>query len=275
MPEFQIIGARDVEPASLHAAFTAAFADYLIGPFETSLDQWPQFLARQCIDLDLSRVALQQGRPLAFCLSAPRTDLGRWRLGTMGALPAARGSGAAPALLDDWLARARDAGMDAVELECFAQNTRALRLYQGRGFEVIDELHGYAGRLTTAAATAPDAVALPQAYAWLDAQAAQLPLQVSPPSLRALPVRLQAWRGPQAQLVFSEGPGPRITVHSLVDVGREQGGARDLVASLQARYADHELHVPPLQRPGLGGAALLQLGLKRLPLHQLWMRRTL
>jgi len=140
----RLLSAADLTPADLHAAFGAAFADYLIGPFSLPLAAWPGFLARQGVDLTLSRAALDgEGRILAFCLVAPRPALGRWRLGTMGALPAARGSGAAPALLDDFIARAAAAGQGAVELEVFAQNARALRLYQGRGFAPLHELHGY------------------------------------------------------------------------------------------------------------------------------------
>lgn len=222
MSSFEIVAAGDLEPARLHAAFTAAFADYLIGPFELAPAQWPQFLARQGVELGESRVAVQRGEPIAFCLAAPRPEVDSWRLGTMGALPAARGSGAAPALLDDFVARAQAAGVRSVELECFAQNTRALRLYEGRGFQQVDALHGWrhAGGTAIGSTDIPGPIALPDAFDWLDACAAAgitLPLQVTPRSLRALPVTLQVWRRGHAQLVLSEGADARIQVHSLVD----------------------------------------------------------
>lgn len=280
MSSFEIVAAEEIAPARLHAAFTAAFADYLIGPFQLPLAQWPQFLARQGVDLGPSRVALDRGEPIAFCLAAPRPEYGSWRLGTMGARPAARGSGAAPALLDDFVARAQAAGVASVELECFAQNPRALRLYEGRGFRVVDALHGYqhAGSATTEAADTPVQVDLPEAFAWLDAcreAGCHLPLQVTPRSLRALPVQLQAWRRGHAQLVFSQATDGRVQVHSLVDRRPTQEDARALGAALLARYPNGSVHVPQLQRQAVGGAALENLGFERLPLHQLWLRRPL
>ncbi|NUR22294.1 GNAT family N-acetyltransferase, partial [Frateuria sp.] len=190
MSSFALVPADAVEPARLHAAFTQAFADYLIGPFELALAQWPQFLARQGVNLALSRVAMNGNEPLAFCLAAPRPEVRSWRLGTMGAVPAARGSGAAPVLLGDFTVRAKAAGMACVELECFAQNTRAVRLYEGRGFATVDTLHGYeraASPVAQAAPSAPTAIALEDAFDWLDEclqSGCELPLQVTARALR-------------------------------------------------------------------------------------------
>lgn len=270
-----LVPAATLPPAQLHQAFRQAFADYLIGPFELPLTQWPQFLARQGADLALSRAALRDGAVLAFALVAPRA--GRWRLATMGALPAARGSGAAPALLDDVLARAHAAGQPAVELEVFAQNERALRLYRGRGFAAVHELHGYEGTAAPGAAAPPDGaspeVTLASAFAWLDEAAAQigdLPLQVTPASLSAT-VGLQAWRRGTAQLVFGADAQGRTVVHSLVDRHPAQAEAEVLVRTLLARHGAAGVRVPALQRADLGGEALRRAGLRVQPLHQLLM----
>jgi ribosomal protein S18 acetylase RimI-like enzyme len=281
MSGFDLVGADALDPARLHAAFTAAFADYLIGPFRLPLAQWPQFLARQGVALHASRVALRGGEPVAFCLAAPRPEDDSWRLGTMGALPAARGSGAAPALLDDFLARAQAAGAGTAELECFAQNTRALRLYQGRGFRIFDTLYGHR-RAPDGPTFEPtdDAMdtSLREAFDWLDASRAAgcpLPLQVTPRSLRTLPVELPAWRRGDARLLFSIGAEDRIDVHALVDRAPAQDDARALVSELLARHPRRAVHVPQLQRPAIGGTALDSLGFERLPLHQLWLQRPL
>ncbi|WP_374563830.1 N-acetyltransferase family protein [Ideonella sp.] len=282
-----LVAATERSPADWHAAFTAAFADYLIGPFNLTLAQWPAFLARQGVDLALSRAAVVDGALVAFALVAPRPVRGRWRLGTMGALPAARGSGAAPALLDDFIARARQAGVRTLELEVFAANERALRLYQGRGFETIHPLRGHERAPGPAAGEAPpvQAVTLDEAWAWLDAadaRIADLPLQVTSQVLRvaaaAAPAGapLQAWRDGDAQLVFAEQPAQQaVAVHSLVDLDPAQPGALALAQALAARHPGHTLRVPALQRPDLGGDALQRAGFAPQALHQWLMRRAL
>ncbi|HEY0884676.1 MAG TPA: GNAT family N-acetyltransferase [Ramlibacter sp.] len=283
MPDFILAPADAVDPADLHAAFVAAFADYLPGPFEVALGQWPAFLARQCVHLPASRVAVAGGIVQSFALVAPRPDRRHWRLGTMGAVPAARGTGAAPALLDDFIARARAAGQAQAELECFAQNERGVRLYRSRSFETVHELHGYGGMphvlagSDAAADASVEAVPLDDAFAWLERAGREcdgLPLQVTPPSLRALPVALQAWRHGRAQVIASDG-ADRLVIHSLVDLEPTQTSAERLVAHLMRRAAGSTVFVPQLQREDLGGRALARCGLQRLPLHQLLMRRPL
>lgn len=281
MSELKLVPADAIAPATLHAAFAAAFSDYLLGPFNLSLAQWPAFLGRQAADLTLSRAALRGDRLLAFALVAPRPEIGHWRLATMGAVPEARGSGAAPALLDDLIARAAAAGMRGVELECFAQNERAQRLYRSRGFDAIHPLHGYARAASAAAGETPAdpnirIVDLPAAFAWLDRcslELGDLPLQVTPVSLRAQPVALQAWQLGAAQLVFSVNGADSVAIQSLVDSDAKQADAQALAARLLREYPQHRVIVPQLQRPDLGGEALERLGFERQPLHQLLMQR--
>lgn len=283
-PSFTFVRGDEVAPELLHATFTRAFADYLIGPFQIPLEQWPMFLARQGVDLALSRVALTDtGGPLAFAFIATRPVAGRWRLATMGALPAARGTGAAPALLDDVVARAAAAGMRAVELEVFAQNDRARRLYEGRGFQVLHELFGYQAEPGTipSAATAPSddaphAVEMPEALAWLEnaeRRLPDLPLQVTATTIRH-GVDYRAWRSASGdgQIVFSL-PDETVMVHSLI--APAVADARALVQALVAVYPERKLRVPQLLREHLGGSELRALGATPLPLHQLLMLRPL
>ena len=274
-PDFDFVAADALPADALHAAFGAAFSDYLIGPFTLGLQQWPTFLGRQAVDLSLSRVAMRDGAILAFAFVAARQDVAAWRLATMGALPQARGSGAAPALLDDFMARAREANRQFVELECFEQNERALRLYRGRGFEVISPLYGYSHAAHgDAAGTAAATVSLESAFDWLENVARErgdLPLQVTPVSLRALPVKLQALRLGSAQLVYSENAQGLVTFNSLVDRDAAQRDAAALVRG----FAGRQVSVPQLQRPDVGGEALERSGFGRLALNQVMMRQSL
>ncbi|QDL53232.1 GNAT family N-acetyltransferase [Rhodoferax aquaticus] len=279
--------ASDIDPAQLHAALVQAFADYLIGPFDMPLAQWPHFLARQCIDLSLSRVILRDNDVLAFAFVAPRAAMGVWRLAAMGAVPAARGTGAAQRLLNDLIQRAAHAGMTAVELEVFAQNTRALRLYESHGFQALHDLHGYHAQpwsqaplslpSPTSGAFAP--LALEEAYAWI-AQAQltglnDLPLQVTPPVLAANPLQLQAWKLGRALLVFTLPDEVKVQILSLIDRNPAQHDAYQLALQLRSSFPERACFVHELQRSDVGGDALARAGFECQALHQLLMRRSI
>jgi len=261
----------------------AAFADYLVGPFEVPFAQWTNFLERQGVDLSLSRVAVVDGRIAAFAFAAPRPESRRWRLAGMGALPEARGIGAAPALLDDFIARGQAAGLAAVELECFERNERAIRLYRSRAFETRHRLNGWSW---PAQATATELASLPvrpvnreAAMDWLDDIARRipdLPLQTTAASLRGSPRPLQAGQAGEAQLVFSlagEAADAPVTVHSLIDPEPGQPGALALARALPARHPGRSITVPALQRVDLGGAALETCGFVLAAFHQWLMVR--
>ena len=262
--------------AALREAFDAAFADYLIGPPSLGAADWPAFLQRQGVALDASRVALAEGRPVAFALVGRRGA--RSRLATMGVVPAARGSGVAQCLLDRVLDEARKRGDASFELEVFAQNPRAVALYRSRGFESVAELHGYerAPGAAAAPAEAPDETSLTDASERLRAlPAGLLPYQVSAEALAASAAPLVAWRHGGAQLVFERRGEALVAVASLVDRSESQADARLLARALAAAHPEATLRVPQLQRPELGGRALEAEGWRRLELHQLLMRRAL
>lgn len=260
---------------ALREAFNAAFADYLIGPPNLRAQDWALFLRRQGVDLARSLAIAEGGRVMAFALVG-RTGAGAGeRVATMGAIPAARGTGAAPRLLDQVLAEARARGAGHVELEVFARNPRAVALYRSRGFEPVAELHGW--QRAAGEGEPPDeearAVPLDEALAALEALAFDgLPFQTSAASARAALPPLQAWRSGSALLLASLRDATQIGVLSLVDRAPAQDDARRLARTLAARHPGAVLKVPQLLRDDLGGRALAAEGWQRHPLHQLLMR---
>ena len=276
MTDFTITRADGFAPADLHAANLAAFSDYVAGPIQMTLDQWPSFVGRQGMDVARSRVAVRDGAIIAFALVCPRPESGRWRLAGMGALPAARGTGAAPALLDDFLARAKAEDVVHAELECFAANERALRLYRSRGFDVVCALNAW--KAPDDSAPARDtrdvhAVDRDTAFAWLDEanrRIAWLPFQNTGRSLGAQPRPLTFWRCGKAQLVFSAVEGTQTLVHSLVDLDPGLRDAETLGHALRAAHPG--AFAPPIFRDDLGGEALARAGFVPHGLNQVLMR---
>lgn len=271
--------AADCAEAALVDAFNDAFADYLIGPPRLAPGQWPGFLRRQGVALADSRVVRDAGgRVLGFALVGRHGW--RLRLATLALRPAARGRGMAQALLDGVLDAARRGGAaEAVELEVFAQNARAVALYRSRGFATVAELRGYErapGAAVAGAAAGVQPVPLEAALAWLrdPAREALLAMQTSAAALAAHAGSLVAWRsGEQAQLVWSvNASGSQVQVASLVDMSAGQAGARTLARALAQAYPQATLRVPQLQRPELGGDALEAEGWQRLALQQ-WLMR--
>lgn len=279
MMAIEVSPATDFAAADLHAANLAAFADYIAGPMHLPFDQWPSLIARQGIDLARSRVAVRAGAIASYAYACPRPDVGRWRLAIMGALPAARGTGAAPALIDDFLARAKAEGMAHAELECFAANERALRLYRSRGFEVVCALNGWKAPDASAPAGVPRevlAVAREAAFAWLDDAVHDvpwLPYQSTSRCLAAQVRPLTSWRCGSAQLVFSAVEGTQTVVHSIIDRDADMADAEVLARALAAAHPG--TFAPPIFRDDLGGDGFAQAGWVPHDLNQVLMRRVL
>ena len=276
-----MVAADALPEAELHAATVAAFADYLVGPFQMTLEQFASFVGRQGIDLARSRVAMHGGSIGAFAFVCPRPEVGRWRLAVMGALPVARGTGAAPALLDDFIARARADGLPWVELECFSENERALRLYRSRGFEVVSRLNGWKlpdGTAASAGALAPDvrAVDRASALAWLADTDQRLPWLPFPNGDRCMAAQVRPltfWQCGSAQLVFSVVEGTPTQIHSLIDRDPALRDAEVLARAVAAAHA--EAFAPPILRDELGGAALPRAGFVPQGMSQVLMKRSL
>lgn len=282
-PPLAIVATDQIAPEALHAAFCRAFSDYVAGPVALTPEQWAGFLLRQGVDLALGRGLVDAfcGAVHAFALVAPRPRIARWRLAAMGAVPESRGSGGAAALQDDVVQRAQALGLRAVELEVFAHNERAVRLYQRHGFCARQVLQGWRIRGEAVEAVPPPAAharTRQQALAWLgevERHIADVPLQVSAPVVATIPEPCTAWQHGSAQVVFTGDRAAGLIVRSLIDRNPSQRDAEVLVRSLLAAHPGTPIHVPALQRPDLGGEALQRCGFECEPLSQWLMRRDL
>jgi hypothetical protein len=186
----------------------------------------------------------------AFALVMER-DRASWRIAVMGARPDLRGSGLAPRLLDETLDDARSLGLSSVELEVFAQNERAYRLYVSRGMKPVSSLFGYeapAGSLGFDVPAQP--VTLDEARLRAEeierAAAILLPWQVGPAAISRLPGTAQCWQHGTGQLVFSEMTR-LIHIQSLLDSSTDYRCAAKLLSALRTAFPEAVLRAPPLQ----------------------------
>jgi len=273
-----VLPAHAVSPIATCDAFNVSFSDYLISFPKLDEDGWRTFVRRQGIDLSLSSVACRDDKVVAFAMVTPR-PFGRTRIAVMGARPDERGSGAAARLLDREVAASAARGDRWIELEAFAQNERAVRLYRSRGFEVVAELYGYAAAPGTGMApdVAARTVSVEDASRWVTAfdeeRPAWLPWQAGGEAIVAAVDCLEVERLGAAQLVIRKPDAETAVVASLIDRDDAQGDATRLLGRLRQRYPDRTLRAPQLQRRDGAARAFEAAGWTREPLFQFFMRR--
>jgi ribosomal protein S18 acetylase RimI-like enzyme len=136
--QLQIRPARESDAASANDAVNAIAAEkwYLATVEGFSKEQTRAFL-KQVVDGNLPQVlAVVQDQVVGFCDVIPHTAKGFTHVGRlgMGVRSGWRRQGVGHRLLDGCLCLARNAGIEKVELEVFADNVVAVRLYESFGF---------------------------------------------------------------------------------------------------------------------------------------------
>jgi ribosomal protein S18 acetylase RimI-like enzyme len=274
---FTVVRAAAVSAAALCDAYNAAFADYVV-TFPT-LDEsaWRAIAQQEGVDLQLSIAARRGDTVMAFGLVAPRGG-GISRIATMGARPEARGTGAAPRLLDQLLVEARARGDVSAELEVIAQNERAFRLYRSRGFLPVVTLCGFettGGRGCDAAIVeVPREDGARWATAFEREERTPLAWQTTGGAIARAPTTQRIWRLAEAQATWLES-ADTITVKSLLDRDARYADATRLLGALAYRFPTHKLRGPQIHREAGPADAFERAGWTRSPLYQYLMRRQL
>lgn len=278
-----VVPAAGFSHDALAECFTLSFDGYIAGSMKLDAAMLPRFLARQGADLALSRCVTIDG--VLMGLGFIGAYAGRRRVGGMGVRPEARGTGAARMLMARLIDDAKAAGADALELEVFSQNLRAVRLYRSLGFAEGVALRGFSREAGAPVpqlpallreGAPPQPVSLADAAEWLMAHGrADLPYQASAHALRHVDASARAWRLGSALLVFSVGGPELVTIQVLFDADPRQLDAQRLLAALVQAHASHAMRVPQLMREDCAGQALRNTGFKPLDLHQIQMRLAL
>jgi ribosomal protein S18 acetylase RimI-like enzyme len=271
---FDVVRAATLPAEALCDAFNAAFANYVVTFPTLDVDAWRATLVRQGCDLSLSLAVCREAQVMAFSLITSRGG-GITRIATMGARPEARGSGVAGALLEQALGEARGRGDALAELEVFAQNERAFRLYRSRGFQPVCTLAGFEANGLAGHDAPVDDVSREDGIAWAQAferdERGALPWQVSAGAIAAAPAAQLIWRHGGAQMSWLESAGT-ITVTSTLDRDAAYADAARLLGALAHRFPKHKLRAPQLQREVGSADAFERAGWTRSPLFQYLMR---
>jgi GNAT superfamily N-acetyltransferase len=117
--------------------FTRSYQGYVV-PFAVD-EMFLGFMVKTFdLDLDASRVALEDGEPVGLANLGVR-ERQAW-IGGVGVVPAARRRGIARQLMEALHDEARRLGVLEVRLEVIEQNEGAYRLYLDLGYEVVREV---------------------------------------------------------------------------------------------------------------------------------------
>lgn len=275
---FETLAADLVSVDAIRDCLNESFSDYLIKFPTFDHTAWLLFLQRQGCDLALSRVGVRDDVVIAFSL-VTRRSVDVWRIAVMGARPAARGTGIAPRLLDETIASAARHDVRSVELEAFAQNERAVRLYRSRGMSPTCALYGFDGVIGIVAALHDvREVSIEVGARWAIAMeretGQELPWQVCGDAILRLPGEPTCWRLDEAQLVFTEAPGT-VAVMSLLDRDPAYRNGARLLTTLRASFPESILRVSQSQAENGPALAFRHAGWQQMDLYQWLIRRRL
>jgi len=117
------------------------FSDYIAGTHAMDVSYVSDLIRYNNVDLETSLVAFDGSGPFGVVLVARRER--RSRVAAMAVVPESRGLGAGRQLLDHVLRDADGRGDHEVVLECFEQNSPAMRLYESAGFATTRRLLGF------------------------------------------------------------------------------------------------------------------------------------
>lgn len=248
-----------------------AFTGYIAGDIHLTPSTFATMVAKEGLDLSLSQLALDDGQPLGFALFARRGATSR--LGAYGIVPEAQGKGIGKRFLLELIQQARARGDQAMVLECFEQNTRAVRLYESFGFRAVRRLMGYEGTNLSGTPGELTPVDITKAAQRLSAWGqSDLPWQCSGATVMNYAPPNSAYRLGDSYAVVTPAGNDTLVIRALAVSPDQQrhGQATRLVSALIAAHPGAHWYVPQIC-PEAFGNIFLNNGLKVLPLNQFQM----
>ncbi|MCZ2098490.1 MAG: GNAT family N-acetyltransferase [Anaerolineae bacterium] len=278
----------DLQPAytltidDLATLFNRAFAGYIGGDVHFTAEALARFLSRDNVDLDLSQIVVRDGQPVGFGYVA---RLG-WtsRLAAFGVVPEAAGAGVGKAAMRRMIEQAKARGDRFYELEVIEQNTRAVNLYEGVGFERVRRLVGC--ELKSPPTDARDERLAPALLSMnvydvgkiiMQYGALDLPWQVAGATIcRAAPPNVgYALDGAYAVITNPDAEVVGLRALIVPPELRRQGRATRLMRAIFARHPGRHWVLSAIMPEDIGGEWLASLGFTRTALTQWQMRLSL
>ena len=270
----RLVPADSIGLDGLSRLFNEAYSDYFV-PLRLDRDALEFTVAICDIDLDASRVALEDGEPPAFAFLAVR-EVDGW-VGGMGTVPGQRRRGLGEAALTEAIGEGRRRGLTSVRLEVIDENVPARALYEKLGFEAERRLVVWA--LDGSPEPAPGARPVPEATAraWIAAnRPSSEPWQRADPTLEGWfrhgleleGVVVERDGETRGALVYRAGEPPGV----LQIAAHDADDAEALLATVAAGHGGFRLLNAPAEEPA--SQACARLG-ARADVRQHEMRLTL
>lgn len=279
--------AYDFSTGELAALFNTAFAGYIGGDLHFTPETLAQFFSGENVALKASQIIMRDSEMVGFGYVARRG----WtsRLALFGVVPAASGAGVGKAAMLQMIEQAKARGDRFYELEVIEQNTRAVRLYEGVGFQRVRRLVGYEAKSPEVGAGAgnqrllgiapePEVIDVYElAKVIVQHGAPDLPWQVSGATIiRQSPPNV-GYVLDHAYAMISNPEADVIALRTLIvpPEFRRQGRAARLLKAIFARHPGKSWTLPAIMPEEIGGELLTKLGFTRTALTQWHMRLAL
>jgi ribosomal protein S18 acetylase RimI-like enzyme len=273
-PPVELKPAYTLTLEQLATLFNEAFAGYVGGNVQFNAASLAGFIAHESIDLNLSQVILRDDQPAGFGYITQQG--GECRLAAFGIVPSAAHQGVGKALMTEMIAQAKARGDRAFNLEVIEQNPRAVKLYQGVGFEIVRRLVGCTGKNPQAVADVEaEMIDLDTAArSILRYEEQELPWQVNGLAMLRLSPPNVGCRLAQATAILSDPTAPTIFLRSLIvpSEARHQGQATRLLSALFAKYPEKTWVLSPIYPEEYVTGLAARFGFERQPISQWQMR---
>ncbi len=269
-----ITSAADFPIAELATLFNTAFTGYIAGTPAFNASSLLALLCRDNVDLTLSRVMVEDAKPLGFGLISRQG----WaiRVAAMGIVPEAQEKKLGTWLMGQLIDEARARGERTMQLEVIEQNTRAVKLYQRAGFGVLRRLTGYTG-ITMRGVADPDLTEVDiyeVAKQVLNGEGPDLPWQLSGTAIARMGLPNRAYRLGSAWAVITDPTQPKINLRAFFTApdAQRQGHGTRLLQALVARYPDKPWAMSAICPEEFGVNFLEKRGFRRTEISQFQMK---